>query len=208
MRDGGSFSTRRVTAKQNELVIFILACSFHKEENGYTHQIEMPKNIKPPEDLISWEDMAKQYGDNLPKFTKRFLEIKRPIDVKPTDIVHPFNRKDMEPETSVWFKLKDPILDLNLARKQEILTYISDYNILSVGLNRHASKAHWGNTVMASLDHAMWYFRDCDFEDWLLYVLDAPSNQNARTFCRGHIFTRDGKLVATVAQEGLMRPVQ
>ena len=75
------------------------------------------------------------------------------------------------------------------------------------GLNTHASKAHWGNTLMASLDHAMWYFRDFDFDDWLLYSLDAVSNQNARTLCRGHIFTRDGKLVATVTQEGLMRPL-
>ena len=133
MRDGGSFSTRRVTAMQDDLVIFILACSFHKEEDGYQHQIKIPENIKQPEELMSWTEMAAKYGNMLPKFAKRFLELERPVDVKPTEVVNPFDRKDMQPVTNVWFKLKDAILDLNLARKQEILTYVSDYNILSVG---------------------------------------------------------------------------
>ncbi len=208
MRDGGSFSTRRVTAKQDAVILFILACSFHKNEDGYEHQIEMPANIKPPEQLMSWTDMAKQYGEMLPKFARKFLEKDRPIEVKPTDVINPFDRNDMPPTTSVWFKLKGNVQELSIPRKQEILTYISDYNILSVGLNRHASKAHWGNTIMASLDHTMHYFRDFNANDWMLYVLDTPSSQNARTLCRGHIFTREGILVATVAQEGLMRPVK
>jgi acyl-CoA thioesterase-2 len=96
---------------------------------------------------------------------------------------------------------------LDLATKQQILTYISDYNILSSVLYPHASKAHWGNTQTASLDHSMWYFRDFDFDDWLLYSMESPSASNARGFARGNIFTRDGKLVASVAQEGLMRPI-
>lgn len=208
MRDGGSFSVRRVTAKQGEVVIFILACSFHKVETGHEHQISMPELSQQPEDLMSWTDIAEQFGDMLPKYAKSFLELKRPIEVKPTEIINPFEPQDLGAQTSVWFKLKGDSTNLNLAQKQAILTYVSDYNILSVALNRHGSKAHWGNTLTASLDHSMWFFRDFNFDDWLLYSLDSPSTQNARGFCRGHIFTRSGTLVASVTQEGLLRPLQ
>ncbi len=116
------------------------------------------------------------------------------------------DKKDLPPYSDVWFKLKGDAKNLDLATKQQILTYISDYNILGSTLYPHASKAHWGNTQTASLDHSMWYFRDFDFNDWLLYATESPSTSNARGFARGNIFTRDGKLVASVAQEGLMRP--
>lgn len=208
MRDGGSFSVRRVTALQDEKVIFILACSFHKQEEGFEHQIQMPKVAKQPEELLSWTDMAEQFADFLPKSTLKFLQIERPIEVKPTEVPNPFDKEDLQPQTNVWFKLKGDTKNLSLAMKQQILTYVSDYNILSVALNRHASTSHWGNTLVASLDHSMWYYRDFDFSDWLLYALDSPSTQNARGFCRGHIFTRDGKLVASTTQEGLMRPIK
>lgn len=206
MRDGGSFSVRRVTALQDDKTIFILSCSFHKEEQGYAHQIEMPVVEKQPEELLSWTDMYEQFGHMLPKFTQEFLKLERPIDVKPVDVPNPFEKKDLATTTNVWFKLKGDSRHLDLAAKQQILTYVSDYNILSVALYRHASKAHWGNTFTASLDHAMWYFRDFDFDDWMLYALDTPSTQNARGFCRGHIFSRKGDLIASVTQEGLMRP--
>lgn len=207
LRDGGSFSTRRVTAKQNGTVIFILAASFHKKEEGHEHQIEMLQNIKPPEQLASWDDMLEQFGALLPKKLKLFLEIPRPIIFKPMESPNPFDQKDLSPSTAVWFKLKGDTSSLNLSTKQQILTYISDYNILGVALNVHASKAHWGNTLMASLDHSMWYFRDFDINDWMLYAIETPSTSNSRGFARGNIFTRKGKLVASVAQEGLMRPL-
>lgn len=207
MRNGGSFSTRRVTALQEGKVLFILACSFHKHEEGYEHQIEMPKNIKPPEELMSWTDALEQMGDFIPKRTKAFLEVPRPVEFKPIEFPNPFDKKDMPPYSCVWFKLKGDSSNLDLAMKQQILTYISDYHILGVALFRHGSKAHWGNTLTASLDHSMWYFRDFDFDDWMLYTLDSPSTSNARGYARGHIFTRDGKLIASVAQEGLMRPI-
>ncbi|MCB0473708.1 MAG: acyl-CoA thioesterase II [Flavobacteriaceae bacterium] len=208
LRDGGSFSVRRVTAIQQGKVIFILACSFHKDEKGYEHQIEMPQGVKQPEELMSWDEMYEQYATVLPERTKDFLSIDRPVYFKPTEIVNPMDKKDMNPSTHIWFKLKGEVTNFDLPVKQQVLTYISDYNILSVAINRHASKAHWGNTITASLDHSMWYFGDWDFDDWMLYALDTPSTQNARGFCRGHIFTRSGKLVASVAQEGLMRPKQ
>lgn len=206
LRDGGSFSVRRVTANQADKVIFILAASFHKQEQGYSHQIHMKSDLKQPEDLLSWTDMLHQYNDFLPRHIKAFFEVERPVDFKPTVITTPLGQKDLPPINDVWFKLKGDVNDLGLATKQQILTYISDYNILVSAFNPHASKAHWGNTQTASLDHSMWFFRDFDFKDWLLFSMESPSTHGARGFARGHIFTRDGKLVASVAQEGLMRP--
>lgn len=208
VRDGGSFSVRRVTAHQNETTIFILSASFHKPEEGYEHQIQMKQGVKQPEDLLSWTDMRTEFSDALPNTLKSFLEIKRPVEFKPTAFANPLHPKDLPPTHEVWFKLKGDVKGLDLATKQQILTYISDYNILTATLNPHASKAHWGNTQTASLDHSMWYFRDFDFSDWLLYAMESPSTSGARGFARGNIFTREGKLVATVAQEGLIRPIK
>ncbi|WP_299838274.1 acyl-CoA thioesterase II [uncultured Tenacibaculum sp.] len=206
IRDGGSFSTRRVTAHQGNKTIFILACSFHKIEEGYEHQMPIKKDIKQPEDLLSWTDMLDQFGDFLPKKMKAFLSIERPIEFKPVQVVNPFDQKDLPPIVDVWFKLKGDSSDLNLAQKQQILTYISDYNILTACLYPNASKAHFGNTQMASLDHSMWFYRDFDFSDWLLFSIESPNSYGARGFACGNIYTRDGKLIASVAQEGLMRP--
>ena len=208
VRDGGSFSVRRVTAHQKERTIFILSASFHKKEEGYNHQILMKTDLNQPENLMSWTDILNEFGDFLPKSLKAFFSIERPVEFKPTVIVNPLERKDLPPFSDVWFKLKGDATGLDLATKQQILTYISDYNILISALNPHASKAHWGNTQTASLDHSMWYFRDFDFDDWLLYSMESPNASDARGFARGNIFTRDGKLIASVAQEGLMRPIQ
>ena len=208
IRDGGSFSTRRVTAKQEEKIIFILAASFHKNEDGHEHQIEMNSNIKPPEELQSWTEMVAKYGEFLPTKMKNFLQMERPIEFKPTTIFNPLDKKDLTPFLEMWFKLKGDSSKLDLATRQQILTYISDYNVLSTALRPHASKAHYGNTQTASLDHAMWFFRDFDFDDWMLFSIESPSSSNARGFAKGHIFSRSGKLIASVAQEGLMRPIK
>jgi acyl-CoA thioesterase-2 len=208
MRDGGSFSTRRVTAKQGEKTIFILAASFHKEEIGHEHQIEFKSTIKQPEELMSWDEMLVQFGDFLPKKMKTFLEIERPIEFKPTFIVNPLDQKNLEPYSDVWFKVKGNVTGLDLPLKQQILTYISDYNILNSTLYPNASIANFGNTQMASLDHSMWFFRTFDLEDWMLYKTESPNAFGARGFARGNIYSRDGKLIASVAQEGLMRPLK
>lgn len=206
VRDGGSFSVRRVTAQQNEKIIFILSASFHKQEKGYEHQIEMKSNIKLPEDLMSWTDLLHTYREALPSRIISFFEIERPIEFKPTQIANPLSKKDLPPFTDVWVKLKGDVSNLTRNDKQQILTYISDYNILTAAMNRHASKATWNNTQTASLDHSMWFFRDFDYSDWLLYSIESPNTSNARGFAKGNLFTRDGVLIASVAQEGLMRP--
>ncbi len=208
MRDGGSFSTRRVTAKQEGVVIFILAASFHKIEDGYEHQITMKKDIKQPEELLSWVEMLEKYGDFLSTRMKEFLEIERPFEFKPTVIVNPLEKKDLPPFADTWFKLKGDASALDMATKQQILTYVSDYNILTSTLYPNASTANRGNVRMASLDHSMWFFRDFDFNDWLLFTTESPSTFGARGFARGHIYSRNGDLIASVAQEGLMRPIK
>ncbi len=208
IRDGGSFSTRRVTANQGEAIIFILAASFHKNEEGHEHQIEMKSNLKQPEELQSWTEMLALYGEFLPSKMKNFLQMDRPIEFKPTNLFNPMEKKNLPPFLDIWFKLKGDTSTLDLATKQQILTYISDYNILSATLLSHASKANYGNTQMASLDHSMWFFRDFDFKDWMLFSIESPSTSNARGFARGHIYTRKGELIASVAQEGLMRPIK
>lgn len=208
IRDGGSFSTRRVTAYQGEKTIFILACSFHKEQEGYEHQMPIKKDIKQPEELLSWTDMLAQFGDFLPKKMKAFLAIERPIDFKPVQMPNPLEKKDLPPIVDVWFKLKGDPKNLDLKTKQQILTYLSDYNILTACLNPNASKANFGNTQVASLDHSMWFYRDFDFNDWMLFSIESPNSFGARGFARGNIFTRSGDLIASVAQEGLMRPMR
>ncbi|MBE7633708.1 acyl-CoA thioesterase [Tenacibaculum finnmarkense] len=208
IRDGGSFSTRRVTASQNDKTIFILACSFHKKEEGYQHQKPIKKDIKQPEELLSWSDMLVEFDHFLPKKLKAFLSIDRPIDFKPVHLANPLDLKNLPAVVDVWFKLKDAPSNLSLALKQQILTYISDYNLLTACLNPNASVANFGNTQMASLDHSMWFHRDFDFSDWLLFSIESPSASGARGFATGNIYTRKGVLVASVAQEGLMRAIK
>ena len=207
-RDGGSFSTRRVTAVQGDKTIFILAASFHKKEEGHEHQEAIKTGLKQPEQLLSWSELLAQYGDFLPAKMKDFLSIERPIDFKPVHIANPLEKKDLPAVEDIWFKLKGNTSNLKLALKHQILTYISDYNILNAALKPNASKANIGNTQMASLDHSMWFFRDFDFDDWMLFSAVSPSTSGARGLATGNIFTRDGKLVATVAQEGLLRPLK
>ncbi|TVZ56211.1 acyl-CoA thioesterase-2 [Lutibacter sp. Hel_I_33_5] len=207
MRTGGSFSTRRVTAIQKDKVIFILAASFHKKEEGFEHQKEFPKDIKQPEELLSWEDMVDQFGDFLPKPLKYFLSIDRPVDFKPVRVPNPMDPENLPANEQVWFKLKgDNHTDIETRMKQQILTYLSDYNVLNAAFNPNASEYSFRNTQTASLDHSMWFFRDFDFDDWMLFSAESPNTFGARGFVTGNIFTRKGTLVASFTQEGLMRP--
>ncbi|WP_165731690.1 acyl-CoA thioesterase II [Polaribacter sp. 20A6] len=208
VRNGGSFSTRRVTASQNEKTIFILAASFHKEEDGFEHQATFDASIKQPEKLLSWDDMLEKFGDFLPKSMKYFLSIERPIEFKPVRIPNPLQPENLPPNEQVWFRLKGEKQEMDFRTKQEILAYISDYNILNAAFNPNASNYNFGNTQTASLDHSMWFFRDFDFDDWMLYSVESPNAFGARGLSKGNIFTRDGKLIASVAQEGLLRPLK
>lgn len=206
MRNGGSFSTRRVTARQQDQTIFILAASFHKKEEGFEHQVHFDTTIKQPEELLSWDEMFVKFGDFLPNPMKQFLSVNRPIAFKPVRVPNLLEPKNLPPNEQIWFRLKGEKQAFNYRTKQEILTYISDYNILNAAFNPNASTHNFGNTQTASLDHSMWFFRDFDFDDWMLFSTESPNAYGARGLAKGNIFTRDGKLVASFAQEGLLRP--
>lgn len=205
IRDGSSFSVRRVSAKQDGKVILFMSASFQRKEKGHEHQIKMPE-VPSHNGLYSWDDMYQQLKGFLPKQIEQFLSIKRPIIFKPTVIINPTERVKLPPYQKVWFKIKGK-MENNQRLNKSVLTYISDYNILATALQPHADIANFGNTRMASLDHSMWFHRDFDINKWMLFSIDSPSTSNARGFTRGNIFSENGKLIASVTQEGLMRPI-
>jgi len=202
LRDGGSFSTRRVTAFQDERAIFISASSFQRKEEGYEHQIEMP-DVKKPEKLFSDHSILNKLKYVLPAALQKDNR-PRPIEFRPINLfsyVAPINQK---PFSYVWIKAKGRVPKDQKIQKR-LLAYASDYNLLITAIRPHQSKTNLGKLQMASLDHAMWFFHEVDLNDWILYAIDSPSAGNARGFTRGNFFTRDGKLIASTTQEGLMR---
>jgi acyl-CoA thioesterase-2 len=150
--------------------------------------------------------MLEKFGDFLPKSMKYFLSIERPIDFKPVRIPNPLQPENLPPNEQVWFRLKGEKPEMDFRTIQEILTYISDYNLLNAAFNPNASNYNFGNTQTASLDHSMWFFRDFDFDDWMLFSAESPNAFGARGLSKANIFTRKGKLVASLTQEGLLRP--
>jgi acyl-CoA thioesterase-2 len=203
VRDGGSFSTRSVRAIQHGKAIFTLMASFQLKQAGYEHQIEMPE-VPQPEELFSDRDLFEKIKDNMPENLKKIFGRERPIIFKPTKLPNLFNPEKEAPYNYVWFKAHGKMPD-DPALHRCVLAYASDYNLLSTALKPHGISFASGKVQLASIDHAMWFFRDFRVDDWLLYAVESPSTSNARGFCRGNIFNRDGILVASVVQEGLVR---
>ncbi|UBM58146.1 acyl-CoA thioesterase II [Marinilongibacter aquaticus] len=202
LRNGGSFTTRRVVAKQNGEVIFIASFSFQKVQEGFDHQVDMP-DVAGPENLKSDEDFAKRYKLFVPQSLFEAIH-SRPFDFKPVEKVSITDTKTKPPFKHIWFKAKETI-DGPLSLHQRLLAYVSDYNLLQTATLPHTKGPIPKDLFIASLDHAMWFHRDFRIDEWLLYALDSPSASNSRGFTRGNIFTQNGKLVASVVQEGLIR---
>ena len=202
-RDGGSFSVRRVTAIQHGKVIFFCAASFHTPEPGSEHQLSMPE-VPQPEDIepaapLSAEELAK-----LPTKVQRWLDRSGPFEfrhVYPRDELNPPKRP---PYQQVWFRLAEKVGD-DPELHRALLAYASDFHLLGTATFPHGISYYQPNVAMASLDHALWFHRPFRADDWLLYSIDSPSVQDARGLARGQIFDRQGKLVASTAQEGLIR---
>jgi len=203
VRDGGSFSSRRVRAIQNGQVIFFMAASFQLRQEGFDHQISMP-NVSTPDQLVSWEELVTKYGDQLPENYKRFLNLDRPIEFRPVELINPALPGKSQPYRHVWMKAKGLMPD-DIRSHQSVLAYTSDYNLLTTALLPHGIAASLSKVQLASLDHAMWFHRDFRMDDWLLYAIDSPSASKARGFTRGNIFDKEGRLVASVVQEGMVR---
>jgi acyl-CoA thioesterase-2 len=205
IRDGGSFTTRRVKAIQKGQVIFLMSASFQIREEGLEHQIAMPK-VPLPDELPSLEDLAVQFKDLLPENVRRFLNLERPIEFKPVEMFNPAIPVKQEPFRHIWMRGKG-IMPTDYRLHQAVLAYTSDYNLLTTAIQPHADVASFSQLQMASLDHAMWFHRDFRMDEWLLYAIESPSASNSRGFTRGNIFSADGRLVASVVQEGLMRRI-
>ncbi|HUN72454.1 MAG TPA: acyl-CoA thioesterase II [Steroidobacteraceae bacterium] len=201
--DGHSFSNRRVVAIQHGEPIFNMAASFQVAEEGLEHQIAMPA-VPPPEELPDSSRPPPQLLACLPERVRRFLEQPRPFEfrlVQPMDYPGPRNA---QPSRQVWFRAVDRLpADERLHRR--LLAYLSDYFLLDTATLPHGSALLGNSVVMASIDHAMWFHRPLRVDDWLLYAVESPSASGARGFARAGVYSRDGRLVASTAQEGLVR---
>jgi acyl-CoA thioesterase-2 len=206
IRSGKSFSTRRVVAKQGGLAIFSMSASFHVQEAGLTHQIERP-NVPGPDGILNELELLKQAIDKVPLQIRDKMSAERAIEIRVVDPVDYFKPHKRPPLKYAWLRANgqmpnDPLIH------QAMLAYASDFGLATTSLLPHGLTFFQPELQIASLDHAMWFHRPCRLDEWLLYVKDSPSAPGSRGFNRGQIFTLDGTLVASVAQEGLIRVQQ
>ena len=204
IRDGGSFTTRRVVAFQNEKAIFNMSASFQLKQEGVDHQISMP-NVLPPEELMNSHKQIEQFKAVIPDTYKRYKAfLPKIFEFKPVDNMLTKLVKNSPPFDNIWFKTTEKLAS-NIPLQHQLLAYASDYNILRPASMPQREFLNSKEVFYTSLDHALWFHRDFDISDWLLYAIDSPSASNSRGFSRGSIFDSKGNLIASVAQEGLMR---
>ena len=203
IRDGRSFTTRRVVAIQHGRAIFSMSTSFQIVEPGLEHFVEMP-DMPQPEDLPSEKQLAEQYIDHAPEGVRKYWQRERPIELRPINMDHYISNKKLEPKQNIWFRATGKLPN-NPAVQQAVLAYASDMTLLDTSLFAHGRAVFDPQLQVASLDHAMWFHRPVNMEEWHLYSQDSPNSSGARGFTRGSIYSRDGTLVASVAQEGLIR---
>jgi acyl-CoA thioesterase-2 len=205
VRDGRSFTTRRVDAIQHGHAIFILHASFQPEEAGPEHQVAMP-DAPPPEQLPSFEERIAAVKDQLPPDVVEWATRERPIETRAVNPGNPFQPVKRPPRQLVWIRAAGRLPDDPMLH-QCVVAYASDMTLLDTATLPHAIAWNDPSYVMASLDHAMWFHRPFRADEWFLYAQESPAAAGARGFATGNLFTRDGRLVVSVAQEGLIRPV-
>ncbi|MCA1299799.1 acyl-CoA thioesterase II [Stappia indica] len=203
IRDGGSFTTRRVVAIQHGHAIFSMSASFQVVEGGLEHQVDMP-DVPMPEDLPSEAELKEKFLAVAPESVRKYWERDRPIELRPVDLTHYFSRNKLTPAQNVWVRASAPLPDDSRIHSC-VLAYASDMTLLDTSLFAHGTSVFDPKLQVASLDHAMWFHRPFRADEWLLYVEDSPSASGARGFTRGALYDRAGRLVASVAQEGLIR---
>jgi len=203
LRDGKSFSTRRVDAVQEGEAIFSLEASFQVEEEGLEHQDPMP-DVPPPEALRSERELALAFADRLPAAFRAIATAERPIEIRPVEPRNPLKPTAVEPRRQLWVRAIDALPD-DAALHRYMLAYASDFSFLGTALDPHGVSWLTPGMQVASLDHAMWFHRPFRFDNWLLYSVDSPSASGSRGLVRGRFFDRAGRLVASCAQEGLIR---
>lgn len=206
-RDGKSFTSRRVTAIQHGEAIFHLSASFHRHEAGMDHQTAMP-DVPAPEDCPEELELVRANADKIPEPLRGILTQDRPLEIRLITPNDPFRKREAVPAADarrqVWFRLRDRMPD-DLMYHHAVLAYASDYGFLPTALLPHGMSVRDPRLIIASLDHTLWLHRPFRADEWLLYTSDAPTAFGARGFVRGQIFTGSGVLVASAAQEGLIR---
>lgn len=204
IRDGNSFTTRRVVAIQKGRAIFSMSASFQRAESGFEHQDPFPAQIPGPEGLPSDHELALAIQEHIPADRRPRILCRRPIEIRPVNPINPLAPEKQAPVKYNWFRTISPMPDAP-AIHQYLLAYASDLGLVVTALYPHGH-CYWESAMqVASLDHAMWFHRDFRMDDWLLYAMHSPNANNARGLSIGKVYTRQGVLVATVAQEGLIR---
>ncbi|MBI4952243.1 MAG: acyl-CoA thioesterase II [Myxococcales bacterium] len=203
LRDGASFSARRVTAIQEGAAIFCLEASFQRDEAGLEHQDPMPE-VPEPETLLSERAMALAIVDSLPEAVRAMATGERPIEIRPVELRNPLRPEKGEPRRHMWYRVIDRLPD-DPPLHRYLLAYASDFSFLGTAMDPHAVSWLTRGMQVVSLDHSMWFHRSFRFDDWLLYAVDSPSASGGRGLVRGRFFDRQGRLVASAAQEGLIR---
>ncbi len=204
MRDGKSFTTRRVLAEQKGRPIFAQSASFQIDEPGLEHQMPAPPDVPAPETLIGEKELIAHFIDQVPDNVRRYWGRARPIELRPIALTHYVSREKLPPAQNIWVRATGPVPD-DRAVQAAVLAYLSDMTLLDTSLFAHGRSIFDPDLQVASLDHSMWFHRPNRLDDWLLYAQDSPHAAGARGFTRGSLYTRQGLLVASVAQEGLIR---
>ncbi len=208
VRDGRTFTTRRVQAIQNGQPILSMIVSFQPEEAGLEHQQPMP-DVPPPDKLRSSRELHDDWLQSTPDASDRvFHSLTRElaIEFKPVDPWNPLRPEVRPPQQQIWFRAAGKLPD-NPMLHRCVLAYASDFNLLSTAVRPHARTWYADDMVIASIDHALWFHRDVRVDEWLLYSMDSPTSQGARGLSRGLIYDQKGRLVASVVQENLMREI-
>ncbi|MEC6795904.1 acyl-CoA thioesterase II [Photobacterium sp. S4TG1] len=203
LRDGRSFSTRRVKAIQNGRPIFYLTASYQADEQGFEHQSTMP-NVVGPEGLASESELVESIAQYLPPKIVETFGNKRPIEVRPVTVINPLKPTIEDPKQYLWIKTNGE-MPHELSIHQYMLAYASDWGFLTTSLHPHGVTLFSPNMQVATIDHSMWFHRPFKVDEWLLYVIDSPSASGSRGIVRGEIYNQQGQLVASAVQEGLIR---
>ncbi|NNE28342.1 MAG: acyl-CoA thioesterase II [Saprospiraceae bacterium] len=203
-RDGGSFTTRRISAIQNGRPIFVMAVSFQRKQEGFDHQNAMPE-VEGPEGLLTDIQQAESIKSIMPDVYAKFkARQQNAIEFRPVEALNFDSDQAGKTIRNVWMKTVQEV-ELDLPMQHQLLAYASDYDLLLSAVYPHRKKVKANELFIASLDHAMYFHRDFDLKDWLLFVIDSPSASNSRGMGYGRIFDTSGRLVSTVIQEGLIR---
>lgn len=204
IRDGKSFTTRRCKAIQHGQAIFSLSASFHVDEPGLEHAVPMPK-VPQPGELPSEAEILRRFGAVMPEAIRRYFARERPIEMRPVDLSRYVKHAAGAHQQNVWLRAGGRLPD-DPAVHRAMLAYISDMTLIDAILGAHGHSVFDTSLQVASLDHALWFHRPFRADEWLLYAQDSPSSGGARGFARGLLFSHDGRLIASVVQEGLIRP--